>query len=200
MPVDARVYPVALILKDRRCLVVGGGQVAEHKATGLLACEAEVHVVAKEVLPPIRALARTASLASIEERPYEHGEVAGYRLVVAATGDAQVNKAIYEDAEAAGVWANSADDPASCSFILPAVARQGPIAGRDIDVRLQPGPGVVAEGSRGRAHGPGGGRARRTTGRRPCPAEAGGQEHRRRRLAAQPGLGHARLDPLRSSS
>jgi precorrin-2 dehydrogenase / sirohydrochlorin ferrochelatase len=115
-------------LKDRRCLVVGGGRVAEHKARGLLACEAEVHVVAKEVLAPMRALAGTASLASIEERPYEHGEVAGYRLVVAATGDAQVNRAVYEDAEAAGVWANSADDPASCSFILPAVARQGPIA------------------------------------------------------------------------
>jgi precorrin-2 dehydrogenase / sirohydrochlorin ferrochelatase len=128
LPVDARVYPVALILKDRRCLVVGGGRVAEHKARGLLACEAEVHVVAKEVLAPMRALAGTASLAGIEERPYEHGEVAGYRLVVAATGDAQVNRAIYEDAEAAGVWANSADDPASCSFILPAVARQGPIA------------------------------------------------------------------------
>jgi siroheme synthase-like protein len=128
LPVDATVYPVALILKDRHCLVVGGGRVAEHKIKGLLTSQAQVHVVAREVLPPVRALAGTAGIASIEERPYERGEVAGYRLVVAATGDPQTNKSIYEDAEGAGVWVNSADDPASCSFILPAVARQGPLA------------------------------------------------------------------------
>jgi siroheme synthase-like protein len=127
LPVDATVYPVALILKDKRCLVVGGGRVAEHKVRGLLACQAQVHVVATEVLAPMRALAGTGGIASIEERPYERGEVAAYRLVVAATGDPRTNKAIYEDAEAAGVWVNSADDPASCSFILPAVARQGPV-------------------------------------------------------------------------
>jgi siroheme synthase-like protein len=128
LPVDATVYPVALILKDRHCLVVGGGRVAEHKIRGLLACEAQVHIVAREVLPPVRALAGTAGIASIEERPYERGEVAGYRLVLAATGDPPTNQAIYQDAEAAGVWVNSADDPASCSYILPAVARQGPLA------------------------------------------------------------------------
>ncbi len=54
--------------------------------------------------------------------------MAGYRLVVAATGDAAVNRAVFEDGEAAGVWVNSADDPASCSFILPAIARQGPVS------------------------------------------------------------------------
>jgi siroheme synthase-like protein len=107
---------------------VGGGRVAEHKIRGLLASEAQVHVVAREVLPPVRALSGTSGIASIEERPYERGEVAAYRLVVAATGDPRTNKDIYEDAEAAGVWVNSADDPAYCSFILPAVARQGPLA------------------------------------------------------------------------
>jgi siroheme synthase-like protein len=54
--------------------------------------------------------------------------VAGYWLVMAATGDPEVNKAVFEDGEVAGVWVNSADDPASCSFILPAVARQGPVS------------------------------------------------------------------------
>lgn len=127
MPVDAAVYPVALVLKDRRCLVVGGGHVAERKARGLLAGGAQVHVVATELLPPMRALGGVAGLASMEERPYRQGEVAGYWLVVAATGDPDVNRAIYQDGESAGVWVNSADDPVSCSFILPAVARQGPV-------------------------------------------------------------------------
>jgi siroheme synthase-like protein len=128
LPVDAVVYPVALLLQDRPCLVVGGGQIAERKARGLLSAGARVHVVAKEVLPPMRALEGTAGVASIEERPYRRGEVAGYWLAVAATGDSEVNNAVYEDGEAARVWVNSADDPGSCSFILPAVARQGPVS------------------------------------------------------------------------
>jgi len=130
VPVDATVYPVALLLQDRACLVVGGGNIAKRKAQGLLAAGARVHVVAKEVLPPMRELAMraVAGLAGIEERPYRRGEVAGYWLAVAATGDSAVNRAVYEDGEAAKVWVNSADDPASCSFILPAVARQGPVS------------------------------------------------------------------------
>ncbi len=91
---------------------------------------------------------------SMEERPYRRGEVAGYWLVVAATGDPAVNRAVYEDGESAGVWVNSADDPASCSFILPAVARQGPVERGHIHVGLQPGPGLLVEGARRRAHGP----------------------------------------------
>jgi siroheme synthase-like protein len=124
MPIDAPIYPVALLLGGRRCLVVGGGAVAERKASGLIAAGAEVHVVASEFRPPMRAL---SGLASVEERPYRPGEAAGYWLVVAATGDPQVNQLVYDDGEAARVWVNSADDPDRCSFILPAVARQGPV-------------------------------------------------------------------------
>jgi precorrin-2 dehydrogenase/sirohydrochlorin ferrochelatase len=126
MPVDAPIYPVGLVLSAKRCLVVGGGEVAARKAAGLLAAEAEVYVVAKEVLP---AMARLADrVASMEQRPYRRGEVAGYWLVIAATGDRDVNQAVFDDAEAAGVWVNSADDPRRCSFVLPAVARQGPVS------------------------------------------------------------------------
>jgi siroheme synthase-like protein len=125
VPVETDVYPVALVLAGRRCLVVGGGHVAERKASGLVGAGAKVHVVAKEALPPMRAL---AGLESLEERGYRRGEVAGYWLAFTATGDAAVNRAVYEDGEAAGVWVNSADDPANCSFILPAVARQGPVS------------------------------------------------------------------------
>ena len=53
------------------------------------------------------------------------GEAAGYRLVVAATGDPAVNPAVCADAEAAGVWVNTADDPANCTFTLPARVRRG---------------------------------------------------------------------------
>ena len=123
MPVDAVQYPVNLIVEGRRCLVVGGGNVAARKAAGLRACGAEVHVVA----PAIGDAMRRVDGVTWEERPYRAGEVAGYRLAVAATGDADVNRAVFDDGEALGVWVNSADDPASCSFTLPSVARRGPV-------------------------------------------------------------------------
>ena len=122
MPVDGPQYPVNLIVSGRPCLVVGGGRVAAQKVRGLLAAGADVRVVATRVGDDVRALG-----VAVEERPYERGEVTGYRLVVAATDDPAVNRAVFEDGEGAGIWVNSADDPASCSFTLPAVVRQGPI-------------------------------------------------------------------------
>jgi len=113
-------YPVNLVVEGRSCLVVGGGAVARRKVEGLLASGASVTVVAPEVDAAVAALP-----VRVERRPYRPGEAAGYRLVVAATGDPDVARAVYEDAEAAGVWVNAADDPDHCSFTLPSVARRG---------------------------------------------------------------------------
>ncbi|HEX4541210.1 MAG TPA: bifunctional precorrin-2 dehydrogenase/sirohydrochlorin ferrochelatase [Acidimicrobiales bacterium] len=122
MAVETPQYPVNLVLERQPCLVVGAGRIASRKADGLLACGARVHVVAEHIDSHIRALN-----VSWEERPYQRGDVAGYRLVIAATDDPAVNRAVYEDGEAEGVWVNSADDPASCAFTLPSVIRQGAV-------------------------------------------------------------------------
>jgi siroheme synthase-like protein len=66
-------------------------------------------------------------LQAVERRPYGAGDAAAFRLVVTATGIPAVDGAVYADAEAAGVWVNSADDIAHSSFILPAVHRDGPV-------------------------------------------------------------------------
>jgi len=123
MPVESTQYPVNLVLEGRRCLVVGGGPIALRKIEGLLACGADVTVIAPAVDDRIRSLPGVR----VEQRPYAPGDVAGYRLVVTATDDSAVNKAVYDDGEAAGVWVNSADDPLSCSFTLPSVVRRGPL-------------------------------------------------------------------------
>ncbi len=96
---------------------------AARKAAALLACGALVTVVAPSV---DEAMARLTPLA-VERRPYRAGEAADYRLVVTATGRAEVDAAVFADAEAAGVWVNSADDRAHSSFILPSVHRDGPV-------------------------------------------------------------------------
>jgi len=120
VPVDQPLYPVNLVLAGRPCLVVGGGRVALTKIRGLVEAGARVTVVAPEIASEVATLAAVA-----EARPYRPGEAAGYRFVIAATGDPQVNQQVYDDGEAAGVWVNSADDPQRCSAILPARVRQG---------------------------------------------------------------------------
>lgn len=126
MPVDADLYPVSLVLAGRRCVVVGGGAVAARKVEGLLAAGALVHVVATELSAPLRTH-QSHPHVTATERPYAEGDLAGAWLVVAATGDPAVNARVRADADAAHLWCNAADDPASCSFLLPAVTRQGPV-------------------------------------------------------------------------
>jgi siroheme synthase-like protein len=111
---------VFLDLQGVHVLVVGGGPIAYRKAAGLADAGAVVTVVAPEVVAELAALAATVHL-----RPYLRGEAAEYQLAITATNDSSVNAQVAADAKAAHVWANSADDPENCSFILPAVARRG---------------------------------------------------------------------------
>jgi len=129
------LFPVGLVVTGRRCLVVGGGAVAARKIAGLLACGASITVVAPELHEAVRVLAEQGTIEGIEEypldlqlRPYRSGEAGDYRLVFTATGDPAVDGEVHRDAEAAGVWVNSADDLARCSAVLPAVHRDGPVA------------------------------------------------------------------------
>jgi precorrin-2 dehydrogenase/sirohydrochlorin ferrochelatase len=123
-------YPVVLRLEGRRCLVVGGGPIAARKVADLLACGAVVTVVATELSSAIEELAaaETAGVLHLVRRPYRRGEAANYRLVVTATGVSEVDRQAAEDAEAAGVWVNSADDADHCTFFLPSVHREGPVS------------------------------------------------------------------------
>ena len=115
-------FPINLNLEGRRCLVVGGGRIATRKAAGLVACGALVTVVAPEITDELAALA-----TEVRRRPYATGDLEGHWLVITATADRTVDQAVYDDAEAAGIWANSADDPDRCSFTLAAVVRRGPV-------------------------------------------------------------------------
>jgi precorrin-2 dehydrogenase/sirohydrochlorin ferrochelatase len=127
VPVDHPLYPVNLVLAGRRCLVVGGGTVATQKVAGLLECEASVHVVAPTISAELRARAAAGDDLVLDERPFRAGDVAGHHLVITATDDPEVNRAVFLEGEATGIWVNSADDPANCAFTLPSRVRQGPL-------------------------------------------------------------------------
>jgi precorrin-2 dehydrogenase/sirohydrochlorin ferrochelatase len=116
------LFPIAVRLENVPCLVVGGGRVAARKTGSLLECGAEVTVVAPRPCPEIEAMPVT-----LIRREYEAGEVANYRLVIAATGLSDVDGAVFRDGETAGVMVNAADDMASCRYFLPSVLRRGPV-------------------------------------------------------------------------
>jgi siroheme synthase-like protein len=124
---DTPFYIACLKLKGRRALVVGGGDVGLEKVEGLLACDADVVLVAPEATAELRELAAEGSIAW-RQRPYAPSDLEGALLVIAATDDTDVNIRVYEDAEARAMLVNVVDVPPLCSFILPAIVRTGPLA------------------------------------------------------------------------
>ena len=115
-------YPIMLDLTGVPVLVVGGGRVALRKIEGLVNAHADVTVVAPSVASGIAELP-----VRVVVRAYESGDLDSVRLVITATDDPAVNAAVAADATARGIWVNSADDPANCTFTLPAVARDGAV-------------------------------------------------------------------------
>lgn len=119
-----KYYPMFLRVAGRRCLVVGGGQVAEQKVTALLKAEARVTVISPEATAPLRQL---AIAEAIEYRPrcYASGDLRGFWLAFAATDDEQMQQQLRREAGDAGVLLNVVDRPELCDFIVPSVVEQG---------------------------------------------------------------------------
>ena len=108
-------------------VVVGGGAVAERKVETLLGTEASIHIISPEVTPGLEALADSGQI-QLQRRPYARGDCAGAALVFSATDDMAVSRAVFDEASAVGSLLNTADQPAFCDFIMPAVVRRGDIA------------------------------------------------------------------------
>jgi precorrin-2 dehydrogenase/sirohydrochlorin ferrochelatase len=117
-------YPVNLLPRGRRVLVVGAGRIAARKIEPLLELGARIEVVAPQVNTEIRAWADGGRLL-VHERPFAASDVDGAWLALTATDDPAVNAAVFTAGEAARVWVNSADDPVNCSFTLMSVIRRG---------------------------------------------------------------------------
>ncbi len=124
---DTPFYIACLRLKGRRCLVVGGGDVGLEKVEGLLACDADVTLVAPEAHPALTELAAERSIRW-HRRAYESADLDGCLIAIAATGDSEVNIGVFHDAERKAMLVNVVDVPPLCNFILPAIVRTGPLA------------------------------------------------------------------------
>ena len=120
----SRLYPVFANIAGRKVVVVGGGQVAQRKVLGLLKCRAHVVVISPELTGEMAQL-RDRGLIEVLNRPYQKGDLEGAWLVIAATGDEQVNQQVFDEANEKGIFCNVVDVPNLCSFQVPSVVRRG---------------------------------------------------------------------------
>ncbi len=134
MPENFPLFPLNLDLRDRPCLVAGGGRVAERKIRTLLACGARAHVVSPEIRPALEELARSAPALRLSRRAVNPEDLNGVFLAFAATSRRDVNAALAAEARRQGIFCNIADDPARSDFTLPAVIRRG-----DLQITLSTG-------------------------------------------------------------
>ena len=121
-----RSYPINLVgLEDRRCIVVGGGEVAQRKVESLLEAGAERVVVISPGLT--HKLGALLQAKRIEHRPrgYQPGDLEGAFVVIAATDDPTVNRNVWQEAQERCLLINVVDDPDRCNFFVPSVVRRG---------------------------------------------------------------------------
>ena len=116
--------PIFLDLTGRKCLVVGGGEVAARKVASLLEAGAEVLVISPVVTPALASLAEQGTIR-YQPRKCVQGDMAGMVLVYAATDDPDLHQRLYAEARGRGIPINVADVPALCTFIAPAVLSRG---------------------------------------------------------------------------
>jgi precorrin-2 dehydrogenase/sirohydrochlorin ferrochelatase len=121
-----RYFPVFLDLRKRRCVVVGGGRVAERKARNLLAAGAEVTLVSPRLTAGLQRLKEARGIEH-RRRAYKTGDLKRAFLAVAATDEQSVNEKVFREASARRIPINTVDDPAHCSFIVPALVARGDI-------------------------------------------------------------------------
>ncbi len=114
-------YPLHIELADRLCVVVGGGPVGRRKVAGLLAAGARVRLIDPQ--PPAPDL--LPNRMELVTRAYRAGDLQGAFLVFAATGDAELDRAIASESRRQGALVNLPGEPAAGDFTLPAVLRRG---------------------------------------------------------------------------
>ena len=118
-----KYMPISVSVKDRTCLVVGGGGVALRKVETMMDYDTVITVIAPDTHEKLEYHAERGRI-KLEKREYRSPEAATFGLVISASDDKALNRRVYEDAKGAGTLVNVADDPAHCDFIFPAVLRR----------------------------------------------------------------------------
>jgi siroheme synthase-like protein len=121
---ESGYYPVFLDVAGRRCVVVGGGEVAVRKVGALLDHGARVAVISPELCEGLRLLADEGRVEAVR-RSFKRGDLNDAFLAVAATSDEGTNEEVADEARSLGLLVNVADVPGLSTFIVPSCLRRG---------------------------------------------------------------------------
>lgn len=119
-------YPLYIDIFEKKCVVVGGGLVAERKIKTLLKFKAKVFAVALNFTSGIIKLKNRGRI-KLFKRNYRTTDVKNASLVIGATNDGKLNLKISRDSKKKGILVNIVDDPKLCSFIVPSIIKRGPL-------------------------------------------------------------------------
>ncbi len=121
---EPELFPLFLKIAARKCLVVGGGKIAEAKIASLVRCGAKVRVVAPSATEGIRRAAEAGAI-TWERRTFAPSDLADVFMVIAATSSPELHEQIFRQAQRDGILCNAVDEPERCDFYYPAVVRRG---------------------------------------------------------------------------
>ncbi|AWD69329.1 MULTISPECIES: siroheme synthase CysG [Acinetobacter] len=121
------IFPISLKLQQQPCLIVGGGHIAYRKAVLLQKAGAVISVIAPEIEASLLEIVQATAGQYVQAPFNSEIPLRSYRLVIAATNDAGVNRQVFEDCEAENVLVNSVDDPPHCRFMVPAIIDRSPL-------------------------------------------------------------------------
>ncbi|MCS7263874.1 MAG: bifunctional precorrin-2 dehydrogenase/sirohydrochlorin ferrochelatase [Armatimonadetes bacterium] len=118
------LLPVMLKVSGKKCVVVGGGEVAAQKVNQLLECNASILVVSPELCDNLAELEKQGRIQWLPIR-YEPSVLEGAFLVFACTDETEVNRRVFSECEERKIWCNVVDVPELCSFYMPSILRRG---------------------------------------------------------------------------
>ncbi len=119
-------YPVFLNVEGKKCVVVGGGQVAWRKVRVLLEHGADVEVISPDLCPELTKLAESGEIHALT-REYRAGDLKSAFVAIAATDDNEINQHVVAEARRRAVLVNVVDDAENSDFIVPSYLRRGDI-------------------------------------------------------------------------
>jgi len=118
--------PVFINLRQKPCLVVGGGDIALRKVNLLLKAQAKIKCISPEFCSGLIELSRENSLDLIERR-FESTDIDKQSVIIAATNDDKINALVSSLAHESGIPINVVDSPDLSSFIMPSIVDRSPV-------------------------------------------------------------------------
>lgn len=118
----ANFLPISIDISGQKILIIGGGQSALKKIRILQRFDANIVVLAEQIIEEI-----LTSGVAWTKKSYEKSDLKGYLMVYSCTNNETLDRQIANDAREAGVLVNIHDNPSLCQFVSPAIYQEGNI-------------------------------------------------------------------------